>query len=694
MDTHSSENNTVSDIDTRQPKAMKTAWRSRLFGLLALVVLIFGSFFISSQVIEGEKQNLEHHLKQQIEVLTLERANVISEWLAGILKQSRSITQNDIFRLYAAEQDKGEEDKTPNTPSAYADQLPYMINALTDFVHDSDYHGAYMLNRDGETFLTSMDAKPLENEQKLEALRLFDNGQASFSIIRNQSEGLEFDLFVPVFPAESAADANKISSVFIFTIPVKEQFKLMLHDKPANALEGQYFLFQKTFDARIEEVRLLNAETVLESALPVSVFSGMTIDFAKRADFNGQEDVYSYGTAIKNTPFYLVWQTPESVATATIDKFALNTYLVAVFFVLTLITAFGAFWWRSNSDHNKILADQYAKFAHKLSKQKTMLDSINNTIKEFITLKDRYGKYIYANPAFAEAVGSSVENILGQDDTAVLGHGTAMKLEKLDDLVISSKESLSVVDEIYLQGEKRHLQISKFPVFTTGEEEDDRNIITVARDITDLVEEQARREKSTRQTVLALIRAVELRDPHLAGHSKRVAEIGALVANEIKPDPKIRRTVEIAATLSQVGKLDIPTEILTSETRLTDEQFEIMKRHVSNAEKIIADIDFDVPVLESISHMYERLDGSGYPRELEDDEISLEGRILGVCDYFCARIEPRSYRQAILPKDALKYLEQNSNKYDPKVVQALRTVIHSSVGERIIASVVASHKEM
>ncbi len=692
MDTHSSDQD-LSTFEYKKPKEAKIAAKSKLFGLLVLLVLVLGSFFIANQIIKEEKNNLEQHLKQQIEVLTLERSNVISEWLAGILKQSRSITKNDIFRLYAVEQDsKKEEGK--DTVSKYADQLPYMINALSDFVQDTEYRGAYMLNRDGETFLASMDSRPLDNEQKLEALRLFDNGQASYSVVRSRDEGLEFDLFVPVFPVDETAGSNKISAIFVFTIPVKEQFKLLLHDKPVNGVEGSYSLFQRTFDAKIQEVRLINGETILDSALPISVFSTPTLSFGKRADFNGSANVYSFGAAIQATPFYLVWQTPEDVANAQIDKFILNTYLVAIFFVLSLVTAFGAFWWRNNSDHNKVLAEQYAKFAHKLGKQKMVLDSINNTIKEFITLKDRYGKYIYVNPAFAEAVGSSVENILGQDDASILGHGTAMKLEKLDDLVISSKEALSVVDEIYLQGEKRHLQISKFPYLSEDEGEEERNIITVARDITDLVEEQARREKSTKQTVLALIRAVELRDPHLAGHSKRVAEIASLVANEIKPDPRIRRTVEIAATLSQVGKLDIPSEILTSEKRLSDEQFEIMKRHVGNAEKIITDIDFDVPVLTAISHMYERLDGSGYPRAIHDDEVSLEGRILGVCDYFCARIEPRSYRQAILPKDALKYLEQNSKRYDPKVVQALRTVIHSSVGERIIASVVASHKDM
>ncbi len=664
----------------------RVALRSRFFAFLAIIVLILGTFFISSYVIEDERLELEAHLKQQIEIMTLERSDVLSAWLSGILKQSKSITQNDVFRLYSMEKDKDEE-----ISPEYVEQLPFMINALTGFVQDSDYSAAYVLGRDGETYLTSMDARPLENEQKLEALRLFDNGQASFSIVRERSQGLEFDLFVPVFPVDVEHSSNKIVSVFVFSIPVNENLKVLLHEKTAGILEGGYSLFQKTFDANIQEVRLFNGEAILDVEIPGSVFSGSVLEFAKRPDFRSDKHVYSFGASLQNTPFYLVWQTPEAVARDKIDKFVINTYLVAVFFVLSLVTAVGAFWWRSNSGYNQALADQYANFANKLGKQKKILDSINNTIKELITFKDKYGNYVYVNPAFSEAVGIPVEGILGFDATTVLGHGTGMKLEKLDDLVLASKEPVSVIDELYLKGEKRHLQISKVPLLATGDDgEDEDSIVTVARDITDFVEEQERREKSVRQTVLALIRAVELRDPHLAGHSKRVSELASLVANEIKPDPRLRRTVDIAAMLSQIGKLDIPSEILTADRRLTDDEIKIMNGHVENAEKIISDIDFDVPVLEAISHMYERLDGSGYPRKLHDYEISLEGRILGVCDYFCARIEPRSYRQAILPKDAIKFLEQSPQKYDPQVVSALKAAIKTTVGERIIASIASS----
>ena len=88
--------------------------------------------------------------------------------------------------------------------------------------------------------------------------------------------------------------------------------------------------------------------------------------------------------------------------------------------------------------------------------------------------------------------------------------------------------------------------------------------------------------------------------------------------------------------------------------------------------------------------MYERLDGGGYPEGLSGERIRLTARILGVCDVFCARIEPRSYRAGISPKTALDVLEQNSGRYDPAIVNALGKVVNSVTGEKLIAGVAAA----
>jgi HD-GYP domain-containing protein (c-di-GMP phosphodiesterase class II) len=143
--------------------------------------------------------------------------------------------------------------------------------------------------------------------------------------------------------------------------------------------------------------------------------------------------------------------------------------------------------------------------------------------------------------------------------------------------------------------------------------------------------------------------------------------------------------VEIAATLSQIGKPLVPRHILTKPERLTGEEIEVMQTHILHAVRVLEEIDFDLPVRQTVEQLYERLDGSGYPKGLAGEDVHWRARILGVCDWFCARIRPRSYRTAIAPEEALQVLAEHSGKYDPEVVAALGAVLATPEGEKLLA---------
>ncbi len=156
-------------------------------------------------------------------------------------------------------------------------------------------------------------------------------------------------------------------------------------------------------------------------------------------------------------------------------------------------------------------------------------------------------------------------------------------------------------------------------------------------------------------------------------------------AQRLGASPEEIATVEIAADLSQIGKLGVPRELLNKPGRLTPAQIKKMQGHLSHAAEVLRDIDFNLPVLETIMAMHERLDGKGYPQGLSGGEISLAARILGACDVFCARLEPRSYRRGISLEAAMEILEGNAERYDPKVIAALREAAQSVAGEKLLA---------
>ncbi len=172
-------------------------------------------------------------------------------------------------------------------------------------------------------------------------------------------------------------------------------------------------------------------------------------------------------------------------------------------------------------------------------------------------------------------------------------------------------------------------------------------------------------------TSRALAKIVEHKDPYTAGHQRRVSDLAKAIAGEMGlPDDRLE-AVRMAGLLHDLGKVSIPSEILTKPTRLSDTEFKLIMEHPRAAYDILRSIPFSQPVAEIIYQHHERIDGSGYPRGLKDGDILLEARIISVADVVEAMITHRPYRPARKLEDALRELTDNRGKlYDPEVVDA------------------------
>jgi PAS domain S-box-containing protein len=288
-----------------------------------------------------------------------------------------------------------------------------------------------------------------------------------------------------------------------------------------------------------------------------------------------------------------------------------------------------------------------------------------------IGLKGRNGRYTYVNRAFIETLARPADAILGRVDGDLFDATFAERMAEADHRVMVGAD-VTQDNVLDLYGRRHHLQTSK--ALLRGEDGAVAGIVTVARDVTELVEQRQKRERAIRQTVQALVRAIELRDPYLVGHSQRVERICADVARRLDLGDRDRVTLGLAADLSQIGKIFVPAEILRKPGRHTAEETRIMQGHIEHAMRVLREIDFELPVAEVIHGMHERLDGSGYPRGLKGDEIDLLPRILGAVDVFCARTAPRSYRSRIGRDEALRLLADHPERYDARVVEALAAV--------------------
>jgi PAS domain S-box-containing protein/putative nucleotidyltransferase with HDIG domain len=151
-------------------------------------------------------------------------------------------------------------------------------------------------------------------------------------------------------------------------------------------------------------------------------------------------------------------------------------------------------------------------------------------------------------------------------------------------------------------------------------------------------------ERGMEVTVHAIASTVETRDPYTAGHQRRVAVIASAIAKELGYDDDMVRGLALAASIHDIGKINVPAEILSKPGQLTPIEFELIKTHAEAGYQIMKDVEFPWPVAEVIRQHHERLDGSGYPRGLTANQILLQAKILAVADVVEAMSSPRPYR--------------------------------------------------
>jgi len=196
-------------------------------------------------------------------------------------------------------------------------------------------------------------------------------------------------------------------------------------------------------------------------------------------------------------------------------------------------------------------------------------------------------------------------------------------------------------------------------------------------------EEELRRnqktlEKAFKGAIHAISRIIEHRDPYTAHHQVNVARMCKAIARRLGMKEERIEALFVAAAMHDIGKIGVPAEILSKPTSLTPAEMGLIRQHPQTTYDILSAIDWPWPIAEIAIEHHERLDGSGYPKGLKGDEMSLEGRIMAVADVMDAMIHHRPYRPARGLKEAIEELKGGRGAlYDPQVVDACVKILKS-----------------
>jgi putative nucleotidyltransferase with HDIG domain len=164
-------------------------------------------------------------------------------------------------------------------------------------------------------------------------------------------------------------------------------------------------------------------------------------------------------------------------------------------------------------------------------------------------------------------------------------------------------------------------------------------------------------------TIKVLVAAIDAKDPYTEGHSQRVSDISVAIAEELNLSAEERHHIRIGSLLHDIGKIGIPDNILAKPDRLTPSEFDEIKKHPTIGANIIAKIHLLKNELPALSQHHERIDGSGYPKGLKGDEISLIARIVAVADVFDALTSDRPYRPALDIETSLDILRAEAGDH-------------------------------
>ncbi|GEM_PF-1258356 len=196
--------------------------------------------------------------------------------------------------------------------------------------------------------------------------------------------------------------------------------------------------------------------------------------------------------------------------------------------------------------------------------------------------------------------------------------------------------------------------------------------------LTDLLNEN---EKIYFATIKSLANTIDAKDTYTMGHCRRVSHYAAIIANEMNLSSDEITALNYAANIHDIGKIGVEENILNKPGKLTESEYEHLKKHSEIGYTIVKDINFLKPASQAILQHHERYDGTGYPNGKSGDDINLLARILAVSDAYDAMTTKRVYRKRALTKsEALKEIHKNKNtQFDPAVADAFIKAMEKNI---------------
>ncbi|MEJ1364759.1 MAG: PAS domain-containing protein [Candidatus Sedimenticola sp. (ex Thyasira tokunagai)] len=654
--------------ETEAPSSSGFSRQSRKVMSAALILTAIVLVFLFVYAISHERARLEEGVRSQLASLVGGRLRVIDSGLENQRRREQGFVETPSLRMIAAELTSG----SVTEGGRYAAAIGRFQELLNNFAVSGGLSGVLLVDAKGEVFLSSADspALPQAAQEIVEALyRSGEEGGILFPLVSGKVGYFRATAIRSIQPAVGKNDFDVVAA--LVTVRVFDEW-LSDHLDPGEGVSyGQAFYLLTENSVYGKGGELQQSERAAK------------MSFSREESLTGSDrEVYTLSRNLAATGWTLSIEVSASMVDSPLFGYKLTGIVVGCLLLLLVGSGMEMLLNRQDRALQAAMAEHYKVAAERVEAQRRFLDGINAALPDLIGVKNREGRYIYVNPAMVKVLHKAKQEILGQVDRQLFSEKVTRRLSELGDSAYQQGGAVRDSEVIGMEDGERYYLFGAVPLNHSGDV--GGSLIVTAKDVTELHRLQLEKEHSADNTIAALLATIEKKDPYLKGQTAFTSQLATGMGEILGLSSAQRQSLHQAALLSQIGKSFIPQELSTRSERLDSDELSEVRQHIGQAVDTLEPLGLAAGTMNALKDMYERLDGSGFPRGVSGEGVDRLGRVLGIADIITARALPRSNRNPIEAEEAVKVLQEHPSRYEPEIVNAARNYLNSVVGAEFI----------
>ena len=652
--------------------------------LAVAVVLIF-------RFIADERARDMLSWQSRLGIVADSRAAAVEKWFDRQFSELSALAANPSLAFYMTQVKIGQQ--VESAEAGYLRNLLTVTASRTGFtapakgprvpanVKRIGVAGLVLLDRRGRLLAGTVNPPPMEGELR----RFVDSLEKRFAgpfrrarspVYMAPSGALTMAFAVPVYDTQTDPKPGAHAGVVLGVKPVADELFPLLRQPGAVEKSAEIMLVRRAGEVVEYLSPLKGGSAPLSRKLALNtanLAAAWALDhaggFAEKVDYRGRKVLVTSRT-IPGLPWVLVHKVDAAEALGP-SEVRLKRLLIILLLVVALVgAAIVAVWYKGASHRAGAANRRLEDMAAEMERQRDFLRLVTDSQPNANAIVDKFGHFRFANQAASRNVGMEQGDMLGKDLISVLGPRRAKQYDRLNREALDEGTTVTALHRFDSDDGANVIQSLHVPIAESPEMP--QGVLLIEEDITGAIVERERRERVMRQLVDTLVTVVDRRDPNAGDHSRRVARVARAIAQEMSLDSVMIDTAEIAGEMMNVGKILVPTEMLTRAGKLTAREIKQVRGSMQMSADLLDGIDFDGPVVETLRQCQERWDGTGEPRGLKGRQIVVTAGVIAVANAFVALVSPRAHRPGIPFDEAVEILVRDAGKaYDRRAVIAL-----------------------